>query len=463
MIIFFHRFPWLGTDYYPRVLYRTQAAKSSSHGNLRNEFSPEAWHNVSQEGWSNFFAPKPSEVDTPRATPGTNNNNRGRPSTQNGSPWTGQSTEPPSSQDSSHSGSATQQQPTPFAGAKFSADDWVEQFKNLSWVTNNEGVQSQSNAQRTSPKKQTRSAPSKARTTPQATSISTEAEEETKHSPKDTANSTEVASDGAEAMDLDDDTPAKQAATPPSADSKTPGKPTQSRPKAKPSFSGGKEKQNPASNKRFDLKNLTNTAPFTSTNNGGINDLQDISATLPFESRPKVPKTNARDVRPRELACPNPPKRPNRPALTPTGIGVQMGLPRPAWERYAGEMNTYMREWNEFNRRMLQHFNARQKANETGLAPGWISSVGDSARLNLNGNNDAEDDDESKNTDGGDDDEYDVLVAGSSRGGYSAYLRGIEEDVQVRKHWEVACELHLECILGLGELRGWILNGGKLI
>lgn len=122
-----------------------------------------------------------------------------------------------------------------------------------------------------------------------------------------------------------------------------------------------------------------------------------------------------------------------------------------------------MREWNEFNRRMLHHFNARQKANETGLAPGWISSVGDSARLNLNGNTDAEDDDESENTAGGDDDEYNVLVAGSSRGGYSAYLRGIEEDVQVRKHWEVACELHLECILGLGELRGWILNGGKLI
>lgn len=128
-----------------------------------------------------------------------------------------------------------------------------------------------------------------------------------------------------------------------------------------------------------------------------------------------------------------------------------------------GEMNAYMREWNEFSRRILRHFNARQEANETGLAPGWISSVGDSARLNVNRDDD-EDEDEGKDAAGHNDEEEDnVMVAGSSRGGYSAYLRAIEEDVQVRKHWDVASELHRECLLELGELREWILNGGKLI
>lgn len=274
-------------------------------------------------------------------------------------------------------------------------------------------------------------------------------------------------------MDLDDDTPAKQTAEPlPATDSKAPepaAKPTQPRPKAKPSSSGGKEKQNPESNKHFDLKNLTNMAPFTSTNNGGIDDLRDISTTLPFESRPKAPKMDARNVRPRQLACPNPPKRPRRPGLIPTGLGAQMALLRLAWERYVGEVNTYMREWNEFDRRMLQHFNARHEANKTGLAPGWVSSIGDSARLNVNSSDDdADNDDESEITGGGggggDDDESDnVMMAGSSRGGYSAYLRAIEEDIQVRKHWEVANELHLEFLLELGEIREWIFNGGKLI
>ena len=126
-----------------------------------------------------------------------------------------------------------------------------------------------------------------------------------------------------------------------------------------------------------------------------------------------------------------------------------------------------MHEWNAFNRRMLKHFNARQEANETGLAPGWISAVGDSSRLNIN---DADDDTDSNGTSGKtkiredtDDALDEFLVPGSSKGGFSAYLRGVEEDIQVRKHWDVACEMHRECILDLGRLREWIRNGGKVV
>lgn len=424
-------------------------SKSSSHGNLRKEFSAKEWQDASQEGWFGFFMPKPSEPDTTRAAQSPNT--RGRPTTRNSASWARQSAGP-SDQDSSRSGSAAQQQPTPFVGAKFSADDWVEQFKNMSWAApKNEGKQTQANAARArSPKKQTRPAASKTWPTPQPASVATEAEEaEVAAEDKDKQQSDKVADEGGEAMDLDDDTPAKPTVVPPAPENKQPLKP-------QPSANVGKTKE--ADSKDFNLKDLKDAAPFTSSK-GGIDDLQDISVTLPFESRAKAPRTTARDVRPRELACPNPPKRPRRPALNPLGIGSQLVLPRPAWERYVTEMKTYMREWNEFNRRMLRHFNARQEANESGLAPGWISAVGDSSRLKINQDDpDAEDNNDPDNEDGVDD-----LLPGSAKGGYTAYLRAIEEDVKVRKHWDVACELHRECILELGELREWLLNGGKLM
>lgn len=339
----------------------------------------------------------------------------------------------------------------------------------MSWAAPmSEGTQPQTNGARAkSPKKQTRPVASKARPTPQPASVASEADEEANTTAEDDSGkqSAKTSDEGGEAMDLDDETPATQASAPAADKTPKPAKARQGPSKQRPASKNGNQKESEKSH--FNLKNLSTTAPFTSTNSSGIEDLQDISATLPFESRAKVPKTNARDVRPRELACPNPPKRPRRPALVATGIGVQMALPRSAWERYAAEMNTYMREWNEFNRRMLRHFNARQDANETSLAPGWISAVGDSTRLNINGQGDSEDtDDDSKTTNG--DDNYDnndddVMVAGAARGGFSAYLRAVEEDVKVRKHWDVACELHRECILELGELRQWILSGGKLM
>jgi hypothetical protein len=218
----------------------------------------------------------------------------------------------------------------------------------------------------------------------------------------------------------------------------------------------------------FNLDNLRNTVPFSSTTGGGIENLEDVHATLPFESQAKQQTTTKRDIRPRELQLPNPPKRPWAPKPAPlTPTSTQPVLPREKWSWYVSAMGTYMHEWNAFNRRMLKHFNARQDANETGLAPGWISAVGDSSRLNIN---DRDDDIDSNGTNGktkiredADDDLDEFLIPGSSKGGFSAYLRGVEEDIQVRKHWDVACEMHRECILDLGRLREWIRNGGKVV
>ncbi|GAB1217847.1 hypothetical protein ATERTT37_007090 [Aspergillus terreus] len=361
---------------------------------------------------------------------------------------------------------ASQQKPTPFAEAKFDPgvweDDWAERFRDmLRSMPMEDGAQQQhtANAQRPrSPRKPARPA-TKLRSAPQPASVSTEAEES--KSTVGGGNPSARAAEDGEAMDLDDDVPAKPANVNTGAPQSTSdsGKENEG-PKSRPTSSGQGKDNSQRASKLFDMKNLGNTVPFTCGNNGGIDDLQDIQASLPFESRAKVPRTAVQDIRARELICPNPPKRPEPPKLVPVSVGSsQLGLPRAAWDRYVLEMNSYMREWNAFNRRILTHFNARQEAIETGMAPNWIGSVGDSTRLRVNAQNDEEDGGKGASGDESDDN----MVAGSAKGGYSAYLRGLDEDAKVQKHWDVARELHRECILKLGKMREWILNGGRLI
>lgn len=210
----------------------------------------------------------------------------------------------------------------------------------------------------------------------------------------------------------------------------------------------------------FDMGNLRSAGPFTEKTSGGIDNLGDFSTALPFDSRAKQQTTTKRDIQPRDLQLPNPPKRPPAPEPILAPGSSHVVLPRNKWDWYVSAMGAYMHEWNAFNRRMLTHFNARQEANETGLAPGWISAVGDSTRLKIDDDNVRSNGRTKAQENGDDHDEF--LVPGISKGGFSAYLRGVEEDIQVRKHWEVASELHRDCILELGQLREWIRNGGKV-
>jgi hypothetical protein len=362
--------------------------------------------------------------------------------------------------------------PTPFAQAKFSADQWFEKVKDISWNAQEaDKARSSSNTPPRSPKKQAKTG-TKVRSTPQGPSVATEAEEA-----KETINGitppepSQSAAADVEAMDIDEPAvPASAMPTKPSAsdsrstsypdlaahapqDPSTATKTTQSNSQAE--STAKTEARTPL----FNLDNLRNTAPFTSTNSGGIENLEDVHANLPFDSRAKQPKTAKRDIKPRALNLPNPPKRPWAPRPTPAFTGSpNLILPRDKWNWYVSAMGTYMHDWNKFNQRMLLHFNTRQEAIETGLSPKWISAVGDTTRLHLN-----EIDDEEKTEKTDEPDEGDDLVPGSGKGGFSAYLRGIEEDIQVRKHWDVACELHRECILDLGRLREWIRDGGKVV
>lgn len=441
-----------------------------SSGNLHKKFSAEDWRDHLHT--FDFLGAAAKE----RTSPNTQHRSDSAPSGPSGAPpdlnpfvsaSRGQPQEP-------------QQAPTPFAQAKFSADQWAEKLRDISWDAQetDKSRQTTNTPPARSPKRQSRSG-TKVRSAPQPATVASEAEEA-----KATVNGNVPPAPGrsvpadAEAMDIDEPpAPPSAAPMPEKAAASVPGsasypdldthtaQDTPSAAKKAPPRTEGTVPKTEARTPLFDFENLRNTAPFTSTNSGGIENLEDVHATLPFESRAKETATTKRDVRPRDLKLPNPPKRPWAPQPVAAYPGSQqLALPRDKWNWYVSAMGTYMHEWNAFNRRMLLHFNTRQDAIETGLAPGWISAVGDTTKLRMNGAEEEGDGDKSEiQEDVKTSESDDSLVPGSGKGGFSAYLRGIEEDMLVRKHWEVACEMHRECIHDLGRLREWIRNGGKVV
>ncbi|KKK20370.1 hypothetical protein ARAM_003113 [Aspergillus rambellii] len=421
-----------------RSFSRNGGFKSNSHDDLRKSSN----HRDS----FNHFTETPGSSD------------RGRTSTRTSPHRSGHSAGASSMNDSARSESASQQQ-KPFVESSFLHSNWEAAFKfrDLSEALPNEGGNPQrqyptANTQRTrSPRKPTR--PTARRPNPQPATVTTEAEEAATtvegrngHSSSETP-ATDV--DG-EAMDLDDELPSKTGPVPaePEKTANSPGR-RASTPKSQPTSKAGKRE---GPNNLLNLKILSGVFPLTSTNNGGLDDLQDISSTLPFESRAKAPKTTTNDVRPRELVCPNPPKRPEPPQLVPISAGSQqLGVPRAIWNRYLAEMNIYLREWNTFERRLISHFAARQASYDTEMAQNWLGAVGGSADL----------EDDNQGGDSGDESD-DEIPTSTTKKGFNAYMRWQREDDRVHKHWEVARERHAECMEKHNKMRLWIFNGGKV-
>ncbi|KAL2833921.1 hypothetical protein BJY01DRAFT_89808 [Aspergillus pseudoustus] len=405
--------------------------KSSSHDDLRNSIRREP-----------FGYAQDSQIPSDRGRASTRDSPL-RPSTKG---------EPPRSD----SASQQQQQQMPFAQESFLNNNWTAafQFQDLSSaLPGGDNPQRQANAQRTkSPRKQNRPGGTRVRPTPQQASVATEAEEAESTVDGDYSQGP---TDG-EAMDLDDEMPARTTAPAPVKE-----RPVSKQEKTVPPTSKvrtNSKSAKDAANTPLNMKGLGGVFPFTSTNSIGLDDLKDISSTLPFDSRAKAPKTTAREAHPRELHCPNPPKRPEPPLRYPASAGSkQHAISRVAWERYLIEMNVYVREWDTFNGRMLNHFVARQRSNTTDMALNWIGGVGDSPLL----------DGEETPWDSGD--ESDTVPNGttnaprSARRGYASYMKAMRQDRRVREHWAVAQERHMECMEKLGEMREWVRGGGKMV
>ncbi len=161
----------------------------------------------------------------------------------------------------------------------------------------------------------------------------------------------------------------------------------------------------------LNLGGLNKVTPLAPTDEG-LQTLEELKTTLPFESRASNQPVD--ESPPPPLVLPNPPKAPFVPEK----------LTQAAWERYVAHMRVYMFEWNAFNTKMLNHFNERQASVEKVLKPEWMSAVGE----------------------------------GTDQWGYKKYMQGLDEDCRVRAHWDVSWEKHRECMKGLGGVREKLLS-----
>jgi curved DNA-binding protein CbpA len=152
----------------------------------------------------------------------------------------------------------------------------------------------------------------------------------------------------------------------------------------------------------FGLGNLKNIAPLSGHTSGdGLESLRgDLDSTLPFQSRASSAHPGG-EVEPQKLNLPQPPKVP----LPPTKLSNE------AWLIYVRQFQLYMDKWNFFNGQMLTHFNARHSANDD-LSRNWLGIAGEGAH-----------------------------------GGLLKYMKGVEEDVRVRNHFDVAWDKHRDNML----------------
>ncbi|KAL2137233.1 hypothetical protein VTI74DRAFT_6444 [Chaetomium olivicolor] len=155
-----------------------------------------------------------------------------------------------------------------------------------------------------------------------------------------------------------------------------------------------------------------NVEPFAPPKPSGLGSFAELSSNLPFPSRPSA-KIPIPHEKPKQLDIPSPPTAPRPPQSLLAIPGAKVSTP--AWTTYVREFEGYVKAWLEFNRKVTDHFAARQKINEN-RGGGWLNAQGD--------------------------------------GGVQEYLRSLEEDKFVRQRWMAACEaheLHFREFLGVRE------------
>ncbi|KAK4939089.1 hypothetical protein LTR10_020575 [Elasticomyces elasticus] len=171
-----------------------------------------------------------------------------------------------------------------------------------------------------------------------------------------------------------------------------------------------------------DLREFAQHAPFAPTA-AGLKDLDDLAANLPFDSKPSdnIDNSNKPSARLRALNLPKPPKVVSPPAAD--------RLDTANFTQYVGNMNVYMREWNSFNAKMIEHFRNRQDRVCGTMSQNWVGMLGDGPGA----------------------DELDEN--GNQKAGYAAYIQWLKDDAQCREWWDHANEWHMQCLEDLGRVR----------
>lgn len=394
----------------------TTPLRSHSSESINTNFSPSHWNGKFTSGKEYFEAPQQTQNNvsaasrTPppgaRPVPVPPPPSKQEQGTANSAPTSGVH----ANTDTSTTNSSSTAQPSPLDPLNTTKEDWTQHFKPATWQyppsATGSPVRGMSKKRAKTPRKYSK-IPSKR---PQTANVTDPAEEVVDDAAAAGIESLSSRTSGDEsAMDID------PVLTPPSGQSNGEQRSsthldrtvtgTEARPRGPPvpPRQGNQTSKTPQDLNLSDIKNVAPLAP----NAEGIKNMDDLTTSLPFESRPAANAT--RDPPPQALELPHPPKAPLQPST----------LTQTSWERYLAQMRSYMFEWNSYNSRMLAHFTERQ-SNVGTLDGGWMSSVGDK--------------------------------------GYKQYMQGIEEDFRVRQHWDVSWETHRECIRGLGAVRERMLG-----
>ncbi len=179
-----------------------------------------------------------------------------------------------------------------------------------------------------------------------------------------------------------------------------------------PTRSGVTTNGAPPSSSEFNLNDLRQVEPLLQTAHG-LGDMNDLQSSLPFPSRAApTPPVSVKTYEPQVLELPSPPKPPIHPST--------VSLTQSVWEAYVATMRVYMFEWTTFVDLMLAHFSERQREAKASMASDGSGLLG---------------------------------IGPHGERGYLRYMQGVEEDVRVRAHWDVAWERHREVMRAFGQVR----------
>jgi hypothetical protein len=158
----------------------------------------------------------------------------------------------------------------------------------------------------------------------------------------------------------------------------------------------------------LNLGDLKNVYPFTPSNEG-LGNMNDMTTTLPFESRASPTKPSI-DTPASRHGLPHPPIFPHPP----------LNLTSSTCEQYLRQLRSYMNAWNSFNTNMVKVLAKRQEFIQESSTCNW---------LDIKGN------------------------------GYEDYMKGLEEHKRARMHWDTAYEHHEKNMKDLGLMRDELIRG----
>ncbi|KOS18257.1 Meiotically up-regulated protein [Escovopsis weberi] len=153
---------------------------------------------------------------------------------------------------------------------------------------------------------------------------------------------------------------------------------------------------------KANLADLASVHPFA-YEPAGLNSLAELKDQLPFESKASA-EIPVKMPRAEPLQVPEPPPAPRLPSVV-TVSGIQPDFA--VWRKYHEEFQIYLKKWDRFNASVVEHFVTRRT---------HIDQMRTESGHNFHG--------------------------ARGDGDVTKYHNWIEQDLDVRKRWQAACEEH---------------------